>query len=114
MHEVGIMESALESVEEQARLHGAHHVHRIVLRVGTLSGVDIEALRFAFDVVAAATVAAGAELTIETVSAQAYCQACNADFSASSGYIFSCPVCHGLSGQIRQGHELEIARLEMS
>ena len=114
MHEVGIMESALESVERQARLHGAHHVHRIVLRVGTLSGVEIEALRFAFDVVAASTIAAGAELAIETVDARAYCQTCDADFPASSGYIFSCPICQRLSGQIRQGRELELARIEMS
>jgi len=114
MHEVGIMESALASVEQQARLHGAHHVHRIILRVGTLSGVDIEALRFAFDVVAASTVAAGAELAIETVAARAYCQTCDAEFAASSGYIFSCPVCQGLSGEIRQGRELELARIEMS
>lgn len=108
------MESALESVEQQARLHGARRVHRIVLRVGTLSGVEIEALRFAFDVVAASTIAAGAELAIETVDARAYCQTCDSDFAASAGYIFSCPICQGLSGQIRQGRELELARIEMS
>lgn len=114
MHEVGIMESALETVERHARENGAQHIHRIVLRIGSLSGVDVDALRFAFEAVATSTLAAGAELGIETVPARAYCKSCDKEFAPGAGWIFSCPTCGALSSQIRQGRELELTRIEMS
>lgn len=114
MHEVGIMEAALGAVLNQARAHGARSVQRIVLRIGSLAGVEPEALRFAFDVVTRDTIAAGAELQILDVPARAYCGACAAEFYAEGGAIFSCPRCGRLSGEIRQGRELELTRIEMS
>ena len=52
MHEVGVMQSALEIALEQAGRQGAGRIDCIALRVGMLSGVVPEALEFAFDVVA--------------------------------------------------------------
>jgi len=108
------MESTLAVVLRSAGEHHASRVHRIVLRIGALSGVEPEALRFAFDVVTRGTVAEGAELAIEAVPAKAYCATCARDFAIESGFIFTCPVCHALSGELRQGRELELIRLEMS
>ena len=114
MHEVGIMESALGAVLGQARAHGAQRVQRIVLRIGSLAGVDPQALRFAFDVVVRDTIAADAELEIRDVPARAWCGACVEEFGVDGGSIFSCPRCGRLSGEIRQGRELELTRIEMS
>jgi hydrogenase nickel incorporation protein HypA/HybF len=114
MHEVAVMESAIAAVLRQAREHHATRVHRIVLRIGALSGVDPDALRFAFDVVTQGTAAEGAELAVDAVPARARCTACAEDFDVSGGFIFSCPRCSRLSGEIRQGRELELSRLEMS
>jgi hydrogenase nickel incorporation protein HypA/HybF len=114
MHEVGIMESALDAVLQHARSRGANRVHRIVLRIGSLSGVDPEALRFAFEVVARDTAAAGAALEIRDVPALAHCSSCSTTFGVSSGFIFSCPNCGRLSGDVRQGRELELSRIELS
>lgn len=114
MHEVGIMESALSIVLSQARSHGAQRVRRIVLRIGALAGVDAQALRFAFDVVTRETIAAEAELEIRDVPARAYCAACAEEFGVEGDAIFSCPRCGRLSGEIRQGREFELSRIEMS
>ena len=114
MHELGIMTSAMDTVLQQARTRGAHQVHRIVLRVGALAGVEPEALRFAFDVVTRDTLAAGSALQVDTVPARAHCAACAADFAAAGGFVFSCPRCGQLSGDLRQGRELELAQIEMS
>ena len=35
------MQSALEAITAQAKLHHAARVERIVLRIGTLAGVDL-------------------------------------------------------------------------
>jgi len=112
MHEVGIMESALDAIRREAGAHGATRVSRIVLRIGTLAGVDEDALRFAYEALAPSSIAAGAVLEIETVPARAHCAACARDFGAGRGFIFTCPACGGLSGDIRAGRELGIARLE--
>ena len=108
------MESAVDAVLRQARAHSARRVHRIVLRIGALAGVEPDSLRFAFDVVTNGTAAAGAALEIESVPARAYCAACAEEFAVETGFIYSCPRCHGLSGDIRQGRELELSRIEMS
>jgi len=108
------MESALDAVRHQAVKHGADRVTRIVLRIGVLSGVDEEALRFAFEALAPHGVAAGAALEIETVAARAHCPHCGTDFGVERGFIFQCPQCHEYSGDIRAGRELGIARLEFS
>ena len=55
MHELGIMESAVDAALREARAHQASRIHRLVLRIGALSGVEPDSLRFAFDVVTAGT-----------------------------------------------------------
>jgi hydrogenase nickel incorporation protein HypA/HybF len=112
MHELGIMESALDAIRHQAVKHGASRVSRIVLRIGTLAGVDQDALRFAYEALAPTSIAAGAVLDIETVAARARCAACQTEFGVERGFIFQCPQCGEYSGDIRAGRELGIARLE--
>lgn len=112
MHELGIMASALDAIQGQAARHGATRVTRIVLRVGALAGVDVDALRFAYEALAPGGPAAGATLEIEQVPARAWCRRCDAEFGADRGLVFQCPYCHEYSGEIRSGRELGIARLE--
>ena len=114
MHELGIAEAALRQVAAQAKEAGATHVHRIVLRIGALSGVDPDALRFAMEIALPESSAAGAEFAIEIVPARARCQKCSNEFTPADGYLFECPHCHALGGTILQGKELDLASLEIS
>ncbi len=114
MHELGIMESALALALREARARQATRVHRIVLRIGALAGVEPDALRFAFDVATRGTVAADSTLEIVSVPARARCAACDDDFDVATGFIFSCPRCGRLSADLRQGRELELSRVVMS
>ena len=114
MHELGIMESAIGTVLRHARRQGARQVHRVALRIGSLAGVEPQALRFAFEIVVRDTLAAGAELDIETVPARARCRACDVEFDAGPGFIFTCPRCAACCGELKQGRELELSRIEMS
>ena len=113
MHEVGLMQNALELAEEQARLLGASRIHQITLRIGKLAGIEPEALAFAFDVVTAGTMADGAALGIESVPVVCFCTACGAEF-VPEDFIFACPRCGALSQDVRSGQELELTSLEVS
>lgn len=108
------MESTLAAVRREALARNATHVDRIVVRIGVLSGVDPEALRFAFEACSPGTLAEGAEFDIESVPAVAHCPTCDRDFPAGRGYICSCPGCGNLSGDIRSGRELELRCIEFT
>jgi hydrogenase nickel incorporation protein HypA/HybF len=114
MHEVGIIESALEVIRREARAHQATRVTRVVMRIGAIAGVDIDALRFGFEACTPGSIAEGAALEIESIPARAHCKTCAEDFTIESGFIFQCPRCAAFSGDVRSGRELELTRLEFS
>jgi hydrogenase nickel incorporation protein HypA/HybF len=113
VHEVGVMQDALEVALEHARRQGAQRIHRITLRVGPLAGVVPESLAFAFDVVARGTIAEGARLEVQDVPVVCFCPACAEEFRPGA-WFFECPRCGQATDQVRQGRELELASLEVS
>ena len=113
MHEFSIMQSTLETAAQKMSAAGATEIHRLKVRIGRLSGVVPEALRFAFDALKDKTPAAGASLEIEEVPAVCWCAACAAEFETVK-YEYACPRCQQLSGDLRRGKEMELASLEIS
>jgi len=113
MHEVSLMEEAVRVAVEAARESGGSRILKLRLRIGTMSGVVPEAMRFAFDVICRNTMAAGAALEIETVPATSWCAVCEREFPQAD-FLNECPTCHNLSGELRRGRELEIAAVEVS
>ncbi len=112
MHELSIMQSALSLALDQARQAGASRVHAIHLRIGALSGVVPDALEFAFEALAAGTLAEGAQLAVEHVPARFWCATCTQEFQAED-MLAECPDCHRASGELRAGREMELASLEI-
>jgi hydrogenase nickel incorporation protein HypA/HybF len=112
MHEYSIMQNALNAALREARLAGAARVHAIRLRIGVLSGVVPDALRFAFEALTPGTAAEGALLAIEEVPARFWCAACRREF-VSANLFAECPDCHGPSGELRSGRELELTSMEV-
>ena len=90
--------------------HIRHFFTRIQLRVGTVAGVNAEALRSAFAVVMAADAghaAAGADLQLELVPTRCWCPHCSQSFLPAD-VIHACPLCGQLSSRILEGRELEL------
>lgn len=111
MHEVSIMEEAVRLAVDAAKCSGAGRVTGMRLRVGSLSGVVPDALRFAFDVACRGTPAEGACLEIEPVAAACWCPRCRSEFAAAD-FLNECPSCHKISGDLQRGREIEIATVE--
>ena len=112
MHEYSIMQNALHEALRQARLAGAARVHSIRLRIGVLSGVVPDALRFAFEALTPGTAAQGALLAIEEVPARFWCATCRREFLSANFYA-ECPDCGGPSAELRAGRELELSSMEV-
>ena len=112
LHELALMQSVAELAQAEASRQGAEAITAIRLRVGSLAGVDPEALRFAAEVVLAEGLTAGARLEIEPVPARAWCRPCTTLFTLEQG-LCRCPRCGTVSAELRQGRELELASLEL-
>lgn len=112
MHELSLIESLLDLALERAEQHGAERIETITLRIGSLAGVDPDALAFAFEVVKAGSIAEAAELVIETVPAQCFCAECARTFPAADGCC-ECPTCFTISRDLRQGRELQLHSLQV-
>lgn len=112
MHELSLMEAVRDQALEQASRHGGGRIVAINLRIGSLAGVEPEALRFAARVVLRGGLADGARFTIELVPARAWCAPCGELFALEAG-LGLCPCCGAASADLRQGRELELASLEL-
>lgn len=113
MHELSIAMSMIEQIEEEADRQGAHTVDVVYVRLGVLSGVDPEALRFAYEVACADTPFANSRLEIEAVALLVQCPQCGATHRPSTQRIF-CPRCRTPQQKILEGRELELRALELT
>ncbi|MCP9803869.1 hydrogenase maturation nickel metallochaperone HypA [Cyanobium sp. T1G-Tous] len=113
MHELSLMEAVRDQSLAAANAEGATRITAISLRIGSLAGVEPEALRFAHTVVMAGTIAAGAELRIEIVIARFFCEPCQQAFDTEQGDCL-CLRCGSFSRRLLQGRELELTSLELS
>lgn len=113
MHELSIALSLLDlAAEEAERLEG--RVAAIHLRLGPLSGVEREALVFAYDLAREGTPLAEADLVVEPVPVMAFCPACALDVAPLSITELRCPTCGGPTPEVLQGRELEVVALEIA
>ena len=113
VHELSIASRVVELVAEQVRAAGAARAVAITLRIGALSCVHEDALRFSFDLVREGTPAAGAELRIVMVPVTIWCGACGCEVALPGIQRFACPVCGTPSGDIRAGRELDLESIEL-
>ncbi len=67
MHEMGIANSVLEAVRQEAAPYPGKRATRVGLRIGEWAGVDTESLRFCLEVLAAGTDLGGADIDIQSL-----------------------------------------------
>ncbi len=77
MHEMALAESVVQIIEDYARRDGFARVRTVWLEIGSLSGVETEAMRFCFDAASRATPAEGARLEILELPGTAWCMRCS-------------------------------------
>ena len=113
MHEMAIVQSIVEILEEQARLNNAKNIVKVSLEFGALTGVMPAAITFGFEVLTKGGIAEGAEVEITIIPMKAYCRECGKE-TVLQVYQPFCPVCSSPALDIVQGRdEMRIASLEV-
>jgi len=113
MHELALIQELCALASAAAAQQGAQHIHRLELRIGELGGVDAEALRQAFAVVASTAPWQHTELDLQVVATRCFCPHCGHPCRRTD-VIHVCPECGQLSNQVLEGRELELVALEVS
>ena len=113
MHEVGIAQAIIESVVARLREGGVRgRVRAVHLRVGRMSTVVPDNLRFSFGVLAKDSELRDAALEIEEVPVRALCRACGGRFEVDEP-CFLCGQCGSPDLEILSGTELVIDALDV-
>jgi hydrogenase nickel incorporation protein HypA/HybF len=112
MHEIGIANAIIEAGQTEAARRAGSRLLRIGVRVGTLSGVDNDALRFAFTALTQGTDLDAVHFEIQTCLRRNRCLDCNLEFE-SGVYSEPCPGCASQRTKLVGGEELDLAYVEV-
>lgn len=112
MHELSIIASLFEILEDKAREQNARRITAVTIRVGRLSGVVPELLRSAFDMYRKGTLADGARLEIEVAPFDFRCRACGGTaFREEPGV--ACAACGSKDIELVGGMDLVVEKIEI-
>ncbi len=109
MHEYSLVSAMAERALQEARARGALAVHKLAVRIGSLSGVEPELFASAFTLVREGLLA-GAALEIRRCEASWECPRCRA--TIPTGAVLRCPVCDE-PARLVGGDEILLEQIEM-
>lgn len=108
MHELAVTQSIVDVVREHA---GDAQVASVRLRVGRLSGVIPQAVRFCFELVTRGTTLRNAALVIDEQPGVGHCGGCDTDI-ALADLILLCP-CGSSDVGVVSGRALTVVSIEV-
>jgi hydrogenase nickel incorporation protein HypA/HybF len=112
MHELSIAMGIVAIAEKEARKAGVERFSAVELEIGQLSGVEIEALEFAWPMAVAGSVLEGARKIIHRIPAKARCLECGTEFDLENLFD-ACPHCGSYFKEVYQGKEMRVKALEI-
>src|SRR5210317_352320 len=107
MHELSVVLGIVDLVDKELAKANRQAVESIELEIGTLAGVEPQALDYAWDEGVKNTVLAKAKRDINYLEGQAKCLECSTIFKVEQLYD-SCPNCQSYFKDIIQGKELRV------
>jgi hydrogenase nickel incorporation protein HypA/HybF len=116
MHELGLMQTAVDAAVQAAVANHAARITKLTLWVGDAAGADPDVLRMGFDAITRNTIANGATLVIEAVPVMCHCSACRAEFTPARAdeLYFACPLCGSFEVQVRAGRDISVGAVEVT
>jgi hydrogenase nickel incorporation protein HypA/HybF len=112
MHELSVCQSIIEQVSRIANDNNATAVTRIIVEVGSLSGVEIPLLANAFPIASAGTVAEKAELETRACPIRIKCNICHNENDGSMSNLL-CKACGSWQTSLISGDEMILKSIEL-
>ena len=112
MHEYSIVQSLLDSCEENVKANDATKVTKVVVKIGVMSGVEPDLLRTAFDTFKDETICSDAEFILNIQPVVIKCHKCN-EQSSLEKHHYCCPKCESVELDIIDGEDMYLMQLEL-
>lgn len=112
MHEYSIVQSLLDSCDENARQNNATKVTKVVVKIGVMSGVEPSLLQTAFDTFKEKTICEEAEFIINMQQVLVKCNSCSQE-STLQKLQYCCPKCQSTDLNILDGEDMYLMQLEL-
>jgi hydrogenase nickel incorporation protein HypA/HybF len=113
VHELSIVQTLIEQVQGEVERAGVGgRITRVALAIGRLSGVNPDAMRFAFQMLAPGTVVQEAELSIAEPKATCACRHCGARAEVDE-LLARCPACGSEEVSIEGGRDLLLQSIDV-
>jgi len=113
MHELSIVQGIVDIATNEANAAHGHAIEEIEIDIGSLSGIDMNAFWFAWNIAVKNSLLADAKATINHIEGIAECLICNNKF-AISHYADPCTACGEHIIQIISGKELRVKALTIN
>ena len=110
MHELGILNAMVHTVERVVNEQGIDEVDKLVLEVGELSGIVPRYMEEAWPAARHDTFMENTELELIVVPGIVKCRDCGRVFNAASTDL-KCPDCESRNMQILEGNDLMIKEI---
>ena len=113
MHELSVALGMIEEIAASAQRGGYERVLAVHVRIGALSGIAPDALRFSWQLASAGTLAADSALRIEDEPLAVFCAQCGDERSPRPGGGLICPECAAACPTIVRGRDLTLVAVEV-
>ena len=111
MHELSIAQALLDQLQSIAKREKSS-ITGITISIGTLSGVDAEALEQAFRIASEGTPFENSRLDINTVAARVVCHSCKKESSPDFPFLV-CEHCGSFDLEITAGRDMLLQSVEL-
>lgn len=112
MHELSVALGILKIAEQEAAKAHAIEIKSIELEIGTLAGIELDALEFIWPSATKETILEHSKMEIKTIEGEAICIDCDTVFKVEHFYDH-CPNCDSSFKSILKGKELRVKSLEV-
>ncbi len=112
MHEYSIVQSLLDSCEQNAIQNDATKVVKVVIKIGVMSGVEPELLKTAFNTFKEKTICEEAEFVVNIQQVLVKCRECLKESELKS-LEYTCPNCESVNLEVLDGEDMFLMSLEM-
>lgn len=112
MHELSIVAALIDLCEENMRVNNASSVDEVHVKIGKLSGVEVDLFKSCFETFKLESPCKNAKLFVQIPPLVVRCEACSFEGEISEN-VFACPKC-GEKLEVIEGEELFLQSLVLS
>jgi len=112
MHEYSIVQALIEQCDDLAKENETTKILKVIVKIGILSGVEVDLFASAYEVFKEKTICEASELVINMQPLVIKCFDCSKE-STLDNINFKCPNCKSLNVQAIDGEDMYLMSLEM-